>query len=617
MLDSDRGPHLRNIANRIGSRTVRVTEESTRTDAAETADSGTTAGGPAPHKIIRNKTARRIAIASQLDEDRQLIIPPFGERHVTASSLEAYAPELDEWLSRHLIAVSDVDEDGKQDLGPIIAIGLTFWLCLIGIPLGYFVWSFQLMDPMLYWMGFTALFGIGLVLAWGKGKALLSNVSEALSFLLILAIGAGAPGLVIVSGFEAPGSSEEFNQAVFGRFGQWLFIGLASILPASLYFVFRRNRLITLKEGFFRDVIRLYPSVQTTDEAEIMYGRIFDEFHDDTRTGGFLTSIRLPIFLSTVLITLGWMITLPTVGPVGADPHQLFMPLENAVSFGFLGAYFFSLNMLFRRYVRADLGTKAYSHVVTRIFGTIVLVWVVTKLPLPAVESLDKALLVLAFCVGVVPETATVALQDFIRRWLGKGIPSLREDHPLTKLDGTSVYDLARLLEEGIENIENLAHHHLVELMVQTRIPTSRLLDMVDQAILYLHVRGPAEVQETRADSTKPLSAMERLCQYGIRTATDLKEAYEAAKNRGEEKELLCLLGPPNAEVKRLQVILDALQDDEWMVNLRHWRDLNRDSGRVYTLRDLKRLQTASSADDNKWSRRDPSELAHARQAAT
>jgi hypothetical protein len=57
---------------------------------------------------------------------------------------------------------------------------------------------------------------------------------------------------------------------------------------------------------------------------------------------------------------------------------------------------------------------------------------------------------------------------------------------------------LARLYDEGVNNVQGLAHADVVELMLQTRIPVPRILDWVDQAILSLHA-GPT----TRAGGAK------------------------------------------------------------------------------------------------------------------
>ena len=58
----------------------------------------------------------------------------------------------------------------------------------------------------------------------------------------------------------------------------------------------------------------------------------------------------------------------------------------------------------------------------------------------------------------------------------------------LSDLDGLTVWDQARLLEEGIEDMHALATANLVDLLLGTRVPVNTLVDWVDQALLYLCV---------------------------------------------------------------------------------------------------------------------------------
>jgi hypothetical protein len=146
---------------------------------------------------------------------------------------------------------------------------------------------------------------------------------------------------------------------------------------------------------------------------------------------------------------------------------------------------------------------------------------------------------------------------------------SIFEPLPLTGLDGIDLYDRARLETEGVTNIESLAHHDLVDLMLQTRIPVPRLVDWTDQAILYLHLGLAGDERDE-----KGRTALEVLRRHGIRTATDLERAHAAAAARGSraERALLDLLPAENGDQPpRLRVILDAVADDEWMDALRYW----------------------------------------------
>ena len=266
----------------------------------------------------------------------------------------------------------------------------------------------------------------------------------------------------------------------------------------------------------------------------------------------------------------------------------MFEPHVTPTSFGFLGVYFFTLNMVFRRYVRSDLTPKAYSQITVRVLVTTILVWAVSALPFlkpDASGDYSPLLLILAFSIGVVPETGVKVLQEFLRKGLGRFNESLLERDPLTELEGVNLYDRARLSEEGVDNIENLAHHNLIHLLVQTRIPVSRLVDMFDQAILYLHLRGVAPVTqpasspigsstpETEATPAEPLSALDYLRTYGIRTATDLLQTWQARPG-SERSDLETILRNRSPELAdRLSVIVPTLRDDDWMPQLGYWRE--------------------------------------------
>ena len=69
-----------------------------------------------------------------------------------------------------------------------------------------------------------------------------------------------------------------------------------------------------------------------------------------------------------------------------------------------------------------------------------------------------------------------------------------------------------------------MAHYNLIKLMARTLIPTSRLVDLFDQAVLYLHLG--LEVDKVK-------KAREALHSYGIRTATDLLLVDKKASSMG------------------------------------------------------------------------------------
>jgi hypothetical protein len=85
-------------------------------------------------------------------------------------------------------------------------------------------------------------------------------------------------------------------------------------------------------------------------------------------------------------------------------------------------------------------------------------------------------------------------------------VPQLTPDYPLNQLDGLNVWYEARLVEEGIEDMQNLATANLVDVILHTRVPVGRLVDWVDQAQLYLHLdRAERGYRERRLVRAAPL----------------------------------------------------------------------------------------------------------------
>jgi len=360
-----------------------------------------------------------------------------------------------------------------------------------------------------------------------------------------------------------------------------------------MYFLFNRRQREKVQENFIREILRLDPGIRTITEAEAKYLPLVQETFGTTHTSAFLFTSGLPILLCTLLIFMGWLLVLqPFNSSSLIDIQQLenlLLPRPNAVTFAFLGAYFFAVSVVFRGYVRADLTPKTYTNIILRLLLAVILAWTLSALPVFASSDSTESgelstglLYLLAFFIGIFPETGVAVLKDLARNPIfTRMFPRLEEEHPLTRLDGINLYDRSRFMEEGIENIENLAHHNLIGLMLNTRISTNRLVDMFDQAILYLHLGLDAEEIAQRR---------KKLRGYGIRTATDLETAHDCAEQRkgGELEKFLMILNDEDTEpppLSRIQTILDTLRDDDWMTYLRNWRELSQRSTQTFTLK--------------------------------
>lgn len=558
-------------------------------DGAGAGGAVTTGAHPA-NVTVCNLTARRIGIAALDPDDVELIVPPFGERTLGAAELDRH--DFGEWEAHRLVGIAREEPTPARsraaDLSAAAICGSTALLALV------FTALWLLMGREGPW-AVLALVAAGLTFvvgSMGRWRAdVRARIVRSWAIFVVTAIAVGLPLWAALTDYWEPRDDGEMVVLL-------VLVGIAAGLPGALYFLFQRQKLPTLRETFIRDLVRLDPNVQTTRDAENAYGSLIEEAYGSGWGG--LASGRVPIFLTTLLLSAFWVWIL---GATTASATPL-TPRKEVVAFAFLGSYVFAVNTIFRRYARADLGPKAYTHIIVRTLVAVTSMWAVSYLPgLQGDGTGQSVLLMLAFFVGVIPETGTAIVQDLLqkRKILGS-IPSVSEPHPLSKLNGISLYDATHLLEAGIENVEGLAHHRLVDLMLWTRIPTSRLVDLVDQSILYLHVRGPVDLGAPAAGPGADPYEVEDgarifLCRHGIRTATDLERAVARAADRSDdERDRLLSLLPSPSSVRRLGVVLDAFEDDEWLAYVRNWRESNSASPVVHSVEEFAEVARRDSS---------------------
>jgi hypothetical protein len=236
----------------------------------------------------------------------------------------------------------------------------------------------------------------------------------------------------------------------------------------------------------------------------------------------------VPVSLAFVFLAVGWLLTLPPVDSFPADeisqPRWLLALAPNAtpVTAAFLGAYFFSLQMLFRRYVRSDLRGSAYVAVVIRIVLAVLGIWIIQAVAKSSGWWGDADLLVLGFAIGVFPVVVWQIIRSLATRIFKVTLPNLRSRMPLDQIDGLTVWHEARLEEEDIENVQNMATADVVDLLVNTRLPAGRIVDWIDQAILITHIGSGA--------------AYTQLSEHGIRTASALLVTLQRQQSPGRRR---------------------------------------------------------------------------------
>jgi hypothetical protein len=403
-----------------------------------------------------------------------------------------------------------------------------------------------------------------------------------------------------------------------------VFVGIVIFLPATMYYLFIATRKVSLLNEFINNLDRLgllvLPSNLLGEERdrlrlsrerrfesyrrkfEALYGPVSDQdlrkalwgvsgdaetsmpgIQDSEEAGGLFTSeTAVPVVIASILIALGWILLLPLKHGAAMiqDWSNIMQPEMSAVYFAFLGAYFFSLQMLFRRYVLRDLRPSAYVYVAMRTILAVVGTWVVAVLAQYEILKISPhTLVIVGFAIGVFPSLAWQFVQAGLKKitFAGFFIPSLKTQLPISDLDGLTVWHEARLEAEDVENIPNMATADMVDLMLQTRFPPDRIIDWVDQAILYTHI-GREETKNGEPSTRR------RLREQGIRTATSLVEVYRKARQAGEVAAFEKVLAPNNGGRSPMRGFADAVQTNPNFRIIWVWRGLPDKEYEVVTL---------------------------------
>lgn len=543
---------------------------------------------------------------------------------------------------------------------------VVLFYAVIGLVVAWYAggWPFMLKNWLYFVAGFAALLVTASLVStrrwFAKAKA-----QQRMGAVILFAVVAIIAFFVVVFMIEP-----DYQAAVL----RLIFITIVCSLPAVMYYLFiatKKNSLLNeltinlsrlgllnpermppelrlaglgeetepAKENRIKTYVQKFESVygtvptdhsgfliRPTDPAQSTGGRRASAKGDAAGGVNFSFDTVLPVLLATLLIALGWLITLPPwegklefwkrggpalavieaqsnkVAPVASgdraapatDPAAaksatassatatdkwvaVFSPVKSPVRFAFVGAYFFALQLLFRRYVRRDLRASAYVAVSLRVILAVLGVWVLTAalelMPAGTVgakdsETFANTLLISAFVVGVFPRVLWQVLQAGLKKRLGWLLaPNLQTQLPISDLDGLTVWHEARFEEEDIENIPNMATADIVDLLINTRFPPDRVIDWVDQAILYTHL-GHEEKRKGEGPTRREL-----LRAHGIRTASALVEVYNRSEAHGDRAEFEQVLSGDGR--RRVRSLVDAVGSNPNLKLIQTWRGLS------------------------------------------
>jgi hypothetical protein len=359
----------------------------------------------------------------------------------------------------------------------------------------------------------------------GNGKVARSTAAAWMT--LLIAVPVAVAFLTVWGGPTKTTPPDELSVAALKLFGVWCL----SFLPGWLYVRFLGQRAGALwdeyvlylhrlgwdrpahlpkpprNSDFYQEWLddkgNLQPKEQNIYRQKFIayYGRSIPE--SSTRSNfSVRTETMFPVFLATIVLAVCWVAVLWDTSSA-TNPTGIW----DILKFAFLGAYAFIVQSLIRRFFQSDLRPSAYAGAVLRIIVVLVTMVALHQLLGPVTSITTEA--AVAFMVGFFPVIAFQALQRAAAATLRVFVPQLTPDYPLNQLDGLNVWYEARLVEEGIEDMQNLATANLVDVILHTRVPVGRLVDWVDQAQLYLHLdRAERGYRERRLVQAAPKPAV-------------------------------------------------------------------------------------------------------------
>ncbi len=296
------------------------------------------------------------------------------------------------------------------------------------------------------------------------------------------------------------------------------------------------------------------------------------------------------VYACTAVIGAGWATVIWTLG---SSVEPAGPPMADALRFAFLGAYFYVISTLLRRFFQNDLRPGAYLAAIVRVVSVLVLVaavhealrWLGAPLPLECA---------VAFFIGVFPSVGVQLIRKTTSTLTGKVRGGIEPPWPLRQLDGMDIWTESRLLEVGIEDVQHLATANVVDALLATRIPAQRMVDWVDQALLLIHAGLPGPRQDNLATG----ATYGDLRRLGIRSASDLSSFSASLDARrlnhwwASNSSLTAPLtvaedGGPSL-LCRVAIIDIALANDPNLRLVRNWQDYEQPRTRTDARRPLR-----------------------------
>lgn len=289
-----------------------------------------------------------------------------------------------------------------------------------------------------------------------------------------------------------------------------LIVTLGSVFPisAALYLAFQREyELRELRKDF--KLLGLKSSAALVEHYSQRYTWLEFALHS---------------LLPAVLTGIG---VIPLVASAaGETVVGLNQTVVDALGYGFLGAYIFSIQLIYRRYTTFDLQPSVYMNCTLTLIAGLAFNYTAFKAvaglgggdtPQGVAAGLSA---VVAFSLGYFPLMAIRWFDRLTNAALGNEGPRI-DSLPLSVIDGVSQLHETRLRDEGVDNVQNLASVKIDRLLASTRFNAQQVIEWIDQAILHSYI-DPGNIESFRHCGVRKVSDFIELWKpYHVAPVTD------------------------------------------------------------------------------------------------
>lgn len=217
-----------------------------------------------------------------------------------------------------------------------------------------------------------------------------------------------------------------------------------------------------------------------------------------TISGYYFALILLEVIVAAAFVLPA--IELARIGIIGVDILDVgqgsidyLNSLSIAVEWAIMGVFVYSFITLMERVPRKDVTPRYYLNLAIRYILSVALASLFflgydrISLPIEYNTDANGVLATFSFLVGMFPNTFLRILTSTVGGWFRR---SLSRDISLEDFTGLSPFEITRLWEEGVYNVDILADTTVQDLFRKTRFDPPRLQGVIGRALLWKYVIG-------------------------------------------------------------------------------------------------------------------------------